>query len=48
MLQSQVQAKFDGQELEEIKRMSMDEMRVKARGGYVGMKTDDEFGKLRN
>lgn len=48
VLQSQVQARFEGPELEEIKRMSMDEMRAKARGGYVGMKTGDEFGKLRN
>jgi hypothetical protein len=48
VLQSQVQARFEGPELEEIKLMSMDEMRAKARGGYVGMRTDDEFGKLRN
>lgn len=47
-LKSQLQRSFEGPELERIRAMSMDEMREHARGGYRGMKSSDEFGKLKN
>jgi len=45
-LKSQLQRAFEGPELERIKAMSISEMQTLARGGYRGMRSADEFGKL--
>ena len=47
-LKSQLQRAFEGPELERIKAMSISEMQTLARGGYRGMRSADEFGKLKN
>jgi len=48
VLKSQLQRIFEGPELERIRAMPMDEIRALGRGGYRGMRSDDEFGKLKN
>ena len=47
-LKSQLQRVFEGPELERIRAMPISEMQALARGGYRGMRSADEFGKLKN